>query len=139
MFQNAVRGNGNIADVMIDIDFFKKINDNYGHGAGDYILKAISDIFKENLRKSDIISRYGGEEFCIVLSIKERKDGINVMEKIREIVEKQSFIYEGIKIPVTISIGVLSEIDETFEECIKIADKLLYEAKESGRNRVVSD
>lgn len=139
MFQNAVRGNVNIAVVMIDIDFFKKINDNYGHGAGDFILKAISDIFKENLRKSDIISRYGGEEFCIVLSIKERKDGINVMEKIREIVERQSFIYEGIKIPVTISIGVLSEIDETFEECIKIADKLLYEAKESGRNRVVSD
>jgi diguanylate cyclase (GGDEF)-like protein len=139
MFQNAVRGNMNMAFVMIDIDFFKKINDNYGHSAGDFILKSIAEIFKENFRKSDIISRYGGEEFCIILSTKEKKDGFNVMEKIREIVELQSFIYEGIKIPVTISIGVLLEIDETFEESIKRADKLLYEAKKSGRNRVVSN
>ena len=139
MFQNALRGNMNIIVVMIDIDFFKKINDNYGHGAGDFILKTIADIFKENLRKADIISRYGGEEFCIVMNVKEKRDGIIIMEKIREIVEKQSFIYEGKKIDVTISVGVLLDIEETFEECIKKADKFLYEAKEKGRNRVVAE
>lgn len=139
MFQNALRGNMNIIVVMIDIDFFKKINDNYGHGAGDFILKTIADIFKENLRKADIISRYGGEEFCIVMNVKEKRDGVIIMEKIREIVEKQSFIYEGKKIDVTISVGVSLEIEETFEECIKIADKLLYEAKEKGRNRVIAE
>ena len=139
MFQNSLRGNIRLAFAMIDIDFFKKINDKYGHDAGDFILKGVSDVFKRSLRKADIVARYGGEEFCVILNIKNEKDSIKVMEKIRSKVEKQNFIYEDKKIPVTISIGITEKMEDKFEDVIKTADKFLYEAKENGRNRVVSD
>lgn len=139
MFQNHLRGNMKIAAAMIDIDFFKKINDTYGHMAGDFILKTVSDTLKDNLRKADVIARYGGEEFCILLSIKNEKDGFDVMEKVRSIIENQNFIYEDKKIDVTVSIGVTEKIEVSLEKSIQNADEMLYKAKESGRNRVIAE
>lgn len=138
MFQNFLRGNIKIAVAMVDIDFFKKINDGYGHAAGDFVIKSVADIFSSELRKSDIVARYGGEEFCVILVIKDSSDSVEVMEKLRKSVENHKFIYENEEIPVTISIGVTCEMKKSFEESLKVADELLYASKENGRNRVTS-
>lgn len=138
IFKNFVRGNIKIAVAMIDIDFFKKINDKYGHAAGDFVIKSVADIFSNELRKSDIVARYDGEEFCVILVIKDKSDSIKVMEKLRKSVENYKFIYEKEEISVTISIGVTSKMKNSFEELLKEADELLYFSKENGRNRVTS-
>src|SRR4051812_40913074 len=124
--------------VMFDIDHFKKINDSFGHLAGDYVLKHLASTVKTKIRREDLFARYGGEEFAIVLP---EIDGINskpFAEKIRQIVEKDDFRFENARIQVTISMGVGSIDDELSDAAtlIKRADDRLYEAKSSGRNRV---
>jgi len=127
--------------VMIDIDYFKKINDKYGHLAGDFVLKTISRLIKQSVREVDIVSRYGGEEISILLPETSVEQALYIAERLREVVEKHSFVYKGEKIKVTISAGIFSVRDEDIEELnmervIKKADIALYEAKNSGRNRV---
>jgi len=119
--------------LFFDIDHFKKVNDTFGHEFGDYVLSEIGKILKDTFRKTDIIARWGGEEFIVVLPDTEYKDGIKLAEKLRNIIEKYSF--DGKKI--TISIGV-SEFKtyHDFEKALKIADEMLYYAKRSGRNQV---
>ena len=123
---------------MFDIDHFKKVNDGFGHLAGDYVLKHLAQTVRAKIRREDCFARYGGEEFSIVLP---EIDGTNCRafaEKIRQIVEKQDFRFENTKIKVTISMGVAS-IDEEVTDAaalIKRADERLYEAKAGGRNRV---
>jgi len=119
--------------LFFDIDHFKKINDTYGHEFGDYVLSEIGKILKNTFRKTDIIARWGGEEFIVVLPDTEYKDGIKLAEKLRNIIENYSF--RGIK--VTISIGVSEfKSKQDFEKALKIADEMLYYAKKSGRNQV---
>jgi two-component system cell cycle response regulator len=124
--------------VMFDIDHFKKINDSYGHLAGDYVLKHLASTVKTKIRREDLFARYGGEEFAIVLP---EIDGINskaFAEKIRQLVEKQDFRFENTRIQVTISMGVGAIDDEHGDAAtlIKQADDYLYAAKSAGRNRV---
>ena len=124
--------------VMFDIDHFKKINDSYGHLAGDYVLKHLASTVKTKIRREDLFARYGGEEFAIVLP---EIDGINskaFAEKIRQLVEKQDFRFENTRIQVTISMGVGAIDDEHNDAAtlIKQADDFLYAAKSAGRNRV---
>jgi two-component system cell cycle response regulator len=124
--------------VMFDIDHFKKINDSYGHLAGDYVLKHLASTVKTKIRREDLFARYGGEEFAIVLP---EIDGINskaFAEKIRQLVEKQDFRFENTRIQVTISMGVGAIDDEHGDAAtlIKQADDFLYAAKSAGRNRV---
>ena len=124
--------------VMFDIDHFKKINDSYGHLAGDYVLKHLAQTVKTRIRREDCFARYGGEEFAIVLPEIDGENGKAFAEKIRQIVEKQDFRFENTRIRVTISMGV-STIDEQTTDAaslIKRADERLYEAKSGGRNRV---
>ncbi|WP_456479324.1 GGDEF domain-containing protein, partial [Nautilia sp.] len=140
IINNAKRKNDKIAFLMIDIDHFKKVNDTYGHKAGDSVLKTIADILKSSIRKSDLVIRYGGEEFLIILqNIKSSEDALKVAEKIRSAVEKNKFYLENNTIEKTISIGISVFPDNCEEgsECIKKADIALYKAKESGRNRVI--
>ena len=128
-----------LAMLMIDIDFFKKVNDTFGHLAGDTVIKEISKIFKNNLRSSDIVGRYGGEEFLVLLSETDIDNSINIAEKIRKIIESTQIIYEDKIIKVTISIGIslyLNSEDIDLQELINNADKALYLAKNHGRNRV---
>jgi diguanylate cyclase (GGDEF)-like protein len=125
--------------LMIDIDHFKSINDNFGHQAGDYVLSGIAEVMNSIKRKEDEIGRYGGEEFY-ALSPGNIQSGQQFAERLRTIVEKTPFVFEGKTIFITISIGVASalELEELVDDqLIKIADKRLYIAKQEGRNKVV--
>jgi two-component system cell cycle response regulator len=124
--------------VMFDIDHFKKINDTYGHLAGDYVLKHLAQTVKTRIRREDCFARYGGEEFSIVLP---EIDGLNAKpfaEKIRQLVEATDFKFENTSMPITISMGVSTlDMESTDPQAlIKRADERLYEAKSSGRNCV---
>ncbi|WP_373845484.1 GGDEF domain-containing protein [Clostridium sp.] len=121
-----------------DVDFFKNINDTYGHGCGDEVLKKIAYIFKNNLREKDVISRYGGEEFVVFLPETDLKCALSVIENIRYMIQNQVFEYNGQIFHMTMSFGLVSfNHSISFIECIERADSALYEAKVRGRNRVV--
>lgn len=126
--------------MMIDIDFFKKVNDTYGHASGDAVLRTVASIIKEHLRESDIPSRYGGEEFAVLLPYTHIEEAKIVGERLRKAVETTPIPIDKKNINVTISMG-LAEFSpqETGEDLFKRADSALYEAKESGRNRVCVD
>jgi diguanylate cyclase (GGDEF)-like protein len=135
LFQNAKRGNISISVAMFDIDHFKRVNDTSGHAAGDFIIRGIAEILTANLRKADVIARFGGEEFCIILHCKDRDDSYTVVDKLRLLVEQHVFMFEGKKIDVTISAGLTSVIGESLDEMVDKADEMLYKAKNGGRNR----
>lgn len=126
--------------LFIDIDKFKEINDTYGHQTGDYVIKTIAKILKSSTRITDILSRYGGEEFAILLPETNEEGAYEVAERLRKIVETYDFNYSGKKLKVTVSIGVASYDGKRRskpETIIKEADTALYEAKNLGRNRTV--
>ena len=128
---------------MTDIDHFKKFNDTYGHQTGDEVLKAVANIIKESVRKSDVAARYGGEELALILQETGKKGTNLVEENIRRKIESKELNYGGEKIKITISIGVYTFDttdalckDDDVEVAVKKADKSLYYSKEKGRNRV---
>ncbi len=137
LFENAKRKNINISIGLIDIDNFKTINDTYGHAAGDEVLQHLSNILTSSLRASDIVARYGGEEFIVLATDKADKNDSIAFEKIRRKIETSPVETSAGAITVTISIGVATQLRASLEEMIKAADDFLYQAKESGRNRVV--
>ncbi len=125
--------------VMLDIDHFKRINDTYGHVAGDMVLRQLAKIMKESARNIDIPSRFGGEEFIILLPQTPLKGGISFAQRLRKEVESYPFEALGEKITVTISLGVSNyrtNMPYTVDEVIKRTDEALYKAKETGRNKV---
>jgi two-component system, cell cycle response regulator len=126
--------------VMLDIDRFKRINDTFGHLAGDSVLRQVAQVIKARIRREDVLARYGGEEFALVLPEIDAAGAAITAEKARKLVERQRFTFEGTSMPVTISCGVAAMKGEGIAsaELIKRADEKLYEAKESGRNRVRS-
>ncbi len=127
----------NLFCLMVDLDDFKHINDNYGHEVGDKVLVKIANVFKENVRGNDIASRYGGEEFIIILSRYSYGQALKRAEKIVSDIEKTIVETNQNKISVTASVGFASYDNEsTVEEWIEMADKALYEAKNTGKNRV---
>ncbi|WOE70746.1 GGDEF domain-containing protein [Hydrogenimonas thermophila] len=134
--QESIQNDFPLSIAMIDIDFFKKINDTYGHVYGDCVLKEVSMLIQNNIRETDIAIRYGGEEILIIMPFTNIQGIYLKMEKIREIIEKHSFCDEH-NIKITVSIGVYQYKDEDIERLIDCVDKRLYEAKNSGRNRVV--
>ncbi|HVU05658.1 MAG TPA: GGDEF domain-containing protein [Polyangiaceae bacterium] len=126
-----------LSALMFDIDFFKRINDHYGHLAGDYVLRELAEVVQNRIRRDEVFARYGGEEFCIVLPETTMDGATALAENIREKVAEHSFVFQGEKIPVTISIGcALVRENDTATELIQRADEKLYEAKRGGRNRV---
>jgi diguanylate cyclase len=131
--------NESLSLLYIDIDFFKKVNDTYGHKEGDLVLKELGDILKNSARSFDIVSRNGGEEFSVILLDCPMKRAVEIGELIRRNVESHLFILSsGKKINITISIGVAC-FDETTKDpalLIDDADKALYQAKRTGRNKV---
>jgi len=124
--------------IVIDIDYFKRINDSYGHSAGDKCLQEIARLIKGSLRKTDFFARYGGEEFTAILNGSNAKETRNSAEKIRCRIEKTRFSYRDQIIPITISLGVTEVMhsDTTGEDCFSRADEALYQAKQDGRNSV---
>lgn len=128
--------------LLMDLDYFKKINDTYGHDQGDIVLKGIAKILKNSIRNSDTVARYGGEEFIAILPSASKKAAFSIAERIRINIEQKIFNLNGQEVHITISIGSATLIREEnkyqmLEEWIQAADKALYKAKNNGRNLVV--
>jgi diguanylate cyclase (GGDEF)-like protein len=134
--ERARRYDSGMGVIMIDIDQFKRLNDEFGHLLGDEVLRQVSSILHQQLRKIDVVCRYGGEEFAILLSQTSPQHSLAVAEKLRRMVETWQF--PGVPRPVTISAGTANYPDHgtTRDELVKAADAGLYAAKQSGRNRV---
>lgn len=132
------RNGSSFSLIMADIDFFKKVNDTYGHDTGDYVLRTVADIMTVNLRQQDVISRWGGEEFLIMLPYTDMKHAVAVAEKLRETIKNTDFVYAGEKFNLTMTFGV-SMFDKNLglEKAIKRADDALYLGKQTGRNKVL--
>ena len=134
------RSKGSLCLLMLDLDLFKRVNDQYGHVAGDEALKAVVNALQACLRREDLLVRYGGEEFCVLLPEVSLDHAALLAERSRAAVEAAALMYRGQRIPLTISIGVallMSGTDETIEQLVSRADEALYSAKAAGRNRVV--
>ncbi len=123
--------------LMFDIDHFKRINDQYGHLAGDHVLRELARVVQTRVRRDEVFARYGGEEFALILPETSLEGAAQLAEILRDKIEKHTFVFQGERIPVTISMGgaILRE-DESGTDLVKAADAKLYEAKRSGRNRV---
>ncbi|WP_411681532.1 GGDEF domain-containing protein [Clostridium thailandense] len=127
--------------IMADIDFFKKVNDTYGHIAGDEVIKMVADTLKRLIRKDvDWVARYGGEEFIVCLKNTSENSAVKAAERMRKAIENTIISYEGMNIKVTASFGVKTLFEEQLseEELIKEVDNKLYEAKNTGRNKVTA-
>ena len=124
--------------LMLDIDFFKKVNDTYGHAAGDIVLEEVARIIKSCTRNVDTAARYGGEEFVVMFNNTTPSAAMTIAERIRKLVEDKVILYDGQNIEVTISIGVSSYNfdNESAKSIVERADNALYESKRNGRNRV---
>ncbi len=139
--ERSKRNKRDLSVVMVDIDKFKKLNDTYGHKAGDMILKTFASKMVENLRSSDVIGRYGGEEFIIIMPDTEKSKAYEVAERLRKILSSTEFtLPEGKNITVTASFGVATfpEDGSNIDRIVHVADERLYKAKKEGRNRVVT-
>ena len=126
---------------MLDIDYFKKLNDNYGHPAGDHALIEVAKVIKTTLRRHDFVARYGGEEFVMVLPETPADRALLAFERVRSAIELAEIVYDGKRLPVTVSLGVAScphQLLMKGQDMITLADTALYDAKRSGRNRVVA-
>ncbi|MEY6431339.1 diguanylate cyclase [Thioalkalicoccus limnaeus] len=139
LIAGARRRNIRLALLMVDLDYFKMVNDTYGHDIGDTVLKGLAGILKQALRASDVLVRFGGEEFLIVLQEIDADGALAVAEKIRALVANHRFRIAGGTLQKTVSIGValFPDDSETFWQTLKYADVALYRAKEDGRDRVV--
>ena len=126
--------------ILFDVDNFKYINDTYGHLSGDFVLRTVCEVVRPLIREGDMLFRYGGDEFCL-FTPSIPKNAEKIAERIRKTIAKYSFVYEGQKIKVTISLGVASRfpIDKDWKNVCARADKAFYKAKKAGRNRVEAD
>ncbi|MEO7367248.1 MAG: diguanylate cyclase [Gemmatimonadaceae bacterium] len=140
MFEHSLRLHEPISVIMCDIDHFKKVNDTYGHAAGDAVLKQFADILKNEAREIDRVGRYGGEEFLLLLPGTVLDAAVTFSERLRQRVDAHTFSYDGGTLKKTVSFGVASWPHPKIkarEGMLKAADDALYVAKETGRNRVV--
>ncbi|MBN2331501.1 MAG: sensor domain-containing diguanylate cyclase [Deltaproteobacteria bacterium] len=134
-----LRNNRPFCLVMADIDFFKEVNDTYGHSAGDHILVQLANLMTTTLRSQDSISRWGGEEFLFLLPETDLHGGIYAADKLRSLIEIHDFSYEQHHLSITVSFGIsVYQEGMTIDDCLRKADDNLYLAKRKGRNQVVS-
>jgi len=138
-FNRTKRHPADFSLAILDIDFFKKVNDTYGHQYGDYVLKTVSELMKASFRKTDMLYRYGGEELIMMMPETNIEGALIPVQRLRRSIEEYDFDYNGVKAKVTASIGLTMNFQEfkTSAEMLKSADEALYKAKESGRNRVI--
>jgi diguanylate cyclase (GGDEF)-like protein len=137
-FSKYKRSNELFSIILIDIDFFKRINDDHGHEAGDQVLIKFANVLSQCTRDYDVLARWGGEEFIVLLPNTQLKDAINIANKYREIIRKEKFIVTKASLRVSLTAGVANIQDyASVDECIKRADNLLYEGKNLGRDKVL--
>lgn len=140
-FSHSQRRNVPLCLLIFDLDHFKKVNDTYGHPAGDFILQKVAEITSAMVRKEDIFARYGGEEFVILMRDTPEAAGAALGERIRKAIENAKYIFENQPIPITISLGVACYEHNNFgspQELIKKSDESLYYSKTQGRNRLTA-
>lgn len=139
-FNRCKRYSGDFSLIMFDIDFFKKVNDEYGHQCGDVILRSVGARISSIIRNVDYLARYGGEEFCCLLPETSLDNAMIVAERFRKTIMEEEYTYEGTIVRITISLGVteLTENTKTPDMLLKMADNALYKAKREGRNRAVA-
>ena len=138
-FERSCRYNHSLSLLLLDLDFFKKINDTYGHRSGDQVLRTVSDVLRHQVRRMDVVCRYGGEEFAILLPETEHKYSLEFANRIRLAIANYNIeLSEGEAVRITTSIGISSfpRDAQTPEELVSLADRALYDAKNSGRNTV---
>ena len=141
-FEESARYGRPLSLAMADLDFFKKVNDNYGHAVGDEVLKAVSRMFQESSRSTDLAARYGGEEFAIMMPETDSHAAITFAEKLRSLVESTPIRTQAGELRVTVSLGVAAVPHPQIhaaKELIIAADNALYRAKDAGRNQVQAD
>jgi diguanylate cyclase (GGDEF)-like protein len=134
------RTNRPLSIIMLDLDYFKKYNDKYGHIAGDEALRKLGDLFRESTRESDVVARYGGEEFLIMMPHTDKEGALKAAENLRAAVEEAVFTPGGKKTKITVSLGVAAAPSDgmAFDDLVEAADLAMYAAKKAGRNRVYS-
>ena len=141
-FSHAKRHQRSLALMVLDIDHFKKVNDTFGHSAGDQVLVMTAEHIMGQLRAEDILARYGGEEFVVVMRDTDLPTATRIGERLREGLMAQTVMFEGTPIQITVSIGITAmppmRASSAMEFFVR-ADRLLYQAKNSGRNRVFSE
>ena len=138
-FNRTKRHPSDFSLAILDIDFFKKVNDTYGHQYGDYVLKTVAELMKQAFRKTDLLYRYGGEELIMIMPETNIEGAVIPVQRLRRMVEEYDFNLNNVKAKVTVSIGLTMNYQDLNSpaEILKSADEALYRAKESGRNRVV--
>jgi len=146
--ERSKRHSGSLSLAIFDIDFFKKFNDNWGHLAGDYVLRELGKITKANIRKSDIAARIGGEEFALILPETDINNGYELLERLRVNIQNSEFDFQGKKLEISISGGVIdisqiknknTNLNTLIHDSVEKADNLLYKAKRQGRNRICKE
>lgn len=140
VMQRAQRSGRSVTVMMIDVDFFKQINDNCGHPVGDEVLRQLARLLRAELRPLDLMARFGGEEFVLVLDSLNLPEALGVAERLRTTVEQQKLEIDGHAIRYTVSIGVVSTGEAGYDlaRMIAVGDRAMYEAKRAGRNRVLA-
>ena len=141
-FEESQRYQRPLSLAMIDIDFFKKINDTYGHAVGDDVLKRSAILYKQSVRSTDLVARYGGEEFAVMMPETELPDAITLAEKLRSLVEETELETQAGSLRATVSVGVASVPHSrvhSAKDLIVAADRALYRAKRGGRNRIEAE
>jgi diguanylate cyclase (GGDEF)-like protein len=135
--ERALRSGNQASVVMLDIDHFKKVNDSYGHPAGDNVIRALANLLRQRLRRVDSLGRYGGEEFLAVLPECPPDQAQRIIDEIRQRFADLRFIVEGTEFAVTLSAGIAcTDAESSASELLERADRALYAAKEAGRDRV---
>jgi diguanylate cyclase (GGDEF)-like protein len=130
------RRNGQpISILMVDIDHFKHINDQYGHALGDLVLKDIASLLRSTLREQDLLCRWGGEEFVMLLSDTDLDEALTVAERARQSIEQAIIEIQGASLHITVTIGV-ARVGDDLDQAVDAADQAMYEGKRAGRNRV---
>ncbi|NOZ13935.1 MAG: GGDEF domain-containing protein [Acidobacteria bacterium] len=138
-YARCVRNQDSLTLCICDIDFFKSVNDSYGHQAGDYVLTRLAEIFRENLRETDISGRWGGEEFILVFSETDLTGAVDTVKKLKHRISETPFRFSGNKINVTLTFGIAQcNIGVSIDTCIRRADEALYRGKAAGRNQIVT-
>jgi len=133
LYETMSQNSSKMSLILIDIDYFKKINDTYGHNVGDEVLVQISELIRRLLRESDVVGRWGGEEFVVLLPLANLENALNIADQIRGLIEGQTA--HPFKITASFGVTEVKESDD-LKSVIDRADTALYEAKESGRNRI---
>jgi len=134
------RYNSGLAVAVIDLDLFKNINDTYGHSAGDKVLATVAKQIESQIRECDVLCRYGGEEFVLLLPETSAADGLVLLEKLRNYISECNFHYQRKPVPVTMSCGIAEfHKDDNIEDVFDRADQAMYLAKQSGRNQCCSE